>query len=112
MGVLFVISSRAKPPSDEARAKIQRDCEAFESHIRASAHVLFGEGFVASAKRSVLSLLLATSRPSFPLKVFADVTPALVWQFKSMGEAAPRAVTAKDFAAAIGELCRARLETT
>jgi hypothetical protein len=110
LGVLFAISSRSKPPSDEARAKIERDRRLFDAHTKAAAHVLFGEGFLASAKRSALSLLFATSRTTFPLKVFGDVNSAMLWLFKSMADAAPRSVTASALAASVDELCRIRFK--
>jgi hypothetical protein len=110
LGMLFAISSRCKPPSEAARAKIDRDRRTFDAHTQAAAHVLFGEGFLASAKRSVLSLLFATSRASFPLKVFGDVNPATVWLFDAMADAAPRGVTATGLAASVDELCRTRFK--
>ena len=112
LGVLFAISSRCKPPSEAARAKIDRDRRMFDAHTKAAAHVLFGEGFLASAKRSALSLLFATSRASFPLKVFGDVNSAMVWLFNAMTDAAPRGVTATRLAASVDELCRTRFKAT
>ena len=112
LGLMFVISSRAKPPSEAARAKIDRDRRLFDGYGRAGAHVLFGEGFLASAKRSALSLLFATSRTTFPLKVFSEVDAAVVWMFKTMADAAPRTTTTASLAASVNELCRTRFKAT
>ncbi|HEY6559193.1 MAG TPA: hypothetical protein VI072_18040 [Polyangiaceae bacterium] len=112
LALLFLISSRCKPPSDAVRAQIERDRQALEPFVKAGAHVVFGEGFRAAAKRSVLSLLFATSRHSFPVKVFAEVDPALAWLVKSLGDAAPRPAITNELAPAVAGLCRARFTTT
>jgi serine/threonine protein kinase len=104
IGLLVIISSRSKPPDEAVRARISRDRRQHVRFMRAVAHVVEGEGFMAAAKRAALTLLVNASRKPFPLGVFDRVDPAVEWLFKTMGGAAPRRTAAAELAAAIRDV--------
>lgn len=74
MGLLILISAD-EPPPDEATRKALRDCyTTLKSVIHGAVLVVEGEGFMASAKRSVITLFTSSTSQPFPLKVAG--TPA------------------------------------
>ena len=105
VGFLVVIHSDAKPPNDEARDQIKKALPVMGSNMKGVAYVMQGEGFLASAKRSVLTLIMTTARFSFPFKVFSGVHEASTWLFRTMADAAPR-TGALEFAAMVDEVVR------
>jgi hypothetical protein len=106
IGFMTLIRSDAKPPDEEARIRIKRSIPDLTPHLRAFAHVVEGEGFLAAAKRSAMTFLMSTQRFSFPLKVFRSVSEAAPWLFKTMAEAAPRATSALHYAKMLEQLRR------
>jgi hypothetical protein len=70
LALMVVIKSEVSPPSDEARARIKDAMRTCERAIGIGAIVVEGHGFIATAMRSALSMMLFVVRPKFPVKVF------------------------------------------
>lgn len=106
-GIAFVtlIRADAKPPDDAARAQIKQAMGDLTPYMRAFAHVIEGEGFLAAAKRGAMTFLMSTQRFKFPLKVFRSISEAAPWLFSTLDDAAPRAGGALQFARML-EQCR------
>jgi hypothetical protein len=63
----------------EVRTGLTLALQRFEDRIAAAAIVYEEPGFKATAIRSLLSAMHATSRAKHPVKVFAEARPALQW---------------------------------
>src|SRR5688572_31944567 len=85
VGMMVVIHSDAKPPSEHVRRHILRTAREFAPHVAAFAHVVEGEGFLAAAKRAAMALLMSTARFGFPLKVFNSVREGMPWLLSTLG---------------------------
>jgi hypothetical protein len=70
LALMVVIKSEVNPPSEEARVRIKDAMRTCERAITVGAIVVEGHGFVATAMRSALSMMLFVVRPKFPVKVF------------------------------------------
>jgi hypothetical protein len=70
LALLVVIKSEVSPPSEEARMRIKDAMRTCERAIAVGAIVVEGHGFIATAMRSTLSMMLFVVRPKFPVKVF------------------------------------------
>jgi hypothetical protein len=69
MGLLILISSDEPPPSEATRALLRNIYGMLKSVIHAAVLIVEGEGFMASAKRSVITLFAASASQPFPIKV-------------------------------------------
>lgn len=73
LGMLVIIAENEPPPSESARRAII-DCYAMiREVITCGVLVVEGEGFAASAKRSVITLISMTVSVPFPIKVAPDI---------------------------------------
>jgi hypothetical protein len=69
MGLLILIAPDEPPPNEAAR-KALRDCyTTLKRVIKAAVVVVEGEGFVASAKRSVITVFTSSTSQPFPIRV-------------------------------------------
>jgi Asp-tRNA(Asn)/Glu-tRNA(Gln) amidotransferase A subunit family amidase len=94
IGVLIVIDSDAKPPSEEVRELVTKVLRDMGSSILGLAHVVEGRGFMAASKRSALSLVTLVARFPFPIKIFDAADLGIAWLLSRMGDAAAPEVTA------------------
>jgi hypothetical protein len=85
VGLLVVIRREARPPDDDVRPHIVRVFNDLESSLSALAYVMEGEGFIAAAKRSALSLMMVARRFRFPVKVFKTIPEAIPWLTTAVG---------------------------
>jgi hypothetical protein len=106
IGLMVIIRSDAKPPNEETRARIKAVIPKLNRSLRAIAHVTEGEGFLAAAKRSVLTLMISAQGHGLPLKVFRQVQEASPWLLRTMHDAAPADTSIGEFTAMISELRR------
>lgn len=72
-GVIIVVQANAPPPSDVSRSRIDRAYTEYGRGAVAGAMVIEGHGFVAASIRSVLSVLMLTSKYNYPIKTFSKV---------------------------------------
>ncbi|HEU4405933.1 MAG TPA: hypothetical protein VFS43_11760 [Polyangiaceae bacterium] len=72
-GVIVIVQANAPPPSDASRSRIDRAYSEYGRGVVAGAMVIEGRGFVAASIRSVLSLMMLTSKYSYPIKTFSNV---------------------------------------
>ena len=70
VALMIVIKSEVSPPSEEARARIRDAMRMCERAMTVGTIVVEGHGFIATAMRSALSMMLFVVRPKFPVKVF------------------------------------------
>jgi len=70
LALMIVIKSEVSPPSEEARVRIKDAMRTCERAIAVGAIVVEGHGFIATAMRSALSMMLFVVRPKFPVRVF------------------------------------------
>ena len=87
VGLMVVIRSDTKPPSEEVRDHIKNAARSFGRDVLAFAHVVEGEGFLAAAKRAAFTLLMGTARLGFPIKVFRNVGEGMPWLVRTVGDA-------------------------
>jgi hypothetical protein len=85
VGLMVVIRSDAKPPSEQVREHIKIAGRSFAPHVLAFAHVVEGEGFLAAAKRAAFTLVMSSARLGFPVKVFRNVAEGMPWLIHGVG---------------------------
>jgi hypothetical protein len=85
--LLVVVRSDVRPPGDEARARIKEAMKVCERSTIVGAIVVDGHGFIATATRSAISMMLFVVRPSFPVKVFSAVEDAAPHLCDALGQA-------------------------
>lgn len=108
IGGLVVIDRHAKPPSDAIRVEMDEALKSLGGHVAAMAHVIEGEGFLAAAKRSALTMLTLLARLSFPVKIFAEPLAAAAWLVGQLGSSR-RVVEFQDLRAAADSVREAKL---
>ncbi|HTU60792.1 MAG TPA: hypothetical protein VMF89_20210 [Polyangiales bacterium] len=85
LGMMVLIAEDEPPPDDEGRRAIIATREALKHCVQGSVLVVEGEGFAASAKRSVVAMFsLASSRP-FPEKVAGNIQEGAAKLAKLLG---------------------------
>ncbi len=84
IGALDVVTSEAPLPDAELRAEAARLARAASERIAAAANVVVGEGFKASAIRSVLTAMTLLNGGA-PRRTFAQPGPAVDWLAKQLG---------------------------
>jgi hypothetical protein len=78
LGMMVLISANEPPPDELTRRAIHESYVAMRGSIRAAVHVVEGEGFLASAKRSVITVMNLTHSFGFPIKVVSTVSDGAV----------------------------------
>lgn len=78
LGMMVLISANEPPPDELARRAIHASYVAMQRSVRAAVHVVEGEGFMASAKRSVITVMNLTNCFGFPIKVVSTVSDGAV----------------------------------
>jgi hypothetical protein len=85
MGLLILIAPDEPPPNEAAR-KALRDCYAtLKRVIKAAVVVVEGEGFMASAKRSVITVFTSSTSHPFPMKVAGTPAEGAAKMVKMLG---------------------------
>lgn len=84
-GLLVILHEQAPPPDEAGRSFLIGNMERFSQAAAAHAHVVEGQGFIAAAKRSVITLMFAARRRRFPQKIFRTVDEAVPWLFHQLG---------------------------
>lgn len=107
IGLMAVIRSDARPPDDMTRRHIIKVLTEMSGSMGGFAHVVEGEGFVAAAKRSALSLLVMAARTRFPLKIFRSPAEGLPWLITTLGGEQATGLSTRQL---LGELTRLRDE--
>lgn len=79
VSVVTIIRSGTRTPDEPSRLAIRTTISRHMDDIGAFAFVVEGEGFMAAAMRSALSLMNLTARYKFPQKVFATMSEAAPW---------------------------------
>jgi len=106
LGALVMIPETAKPPSEASRSALRAGYTALKTYVRAVVLVIEGEGFAASAKRSVATLLNLTAPLPFPVKITGSASDASIQIVKLMGATLDPQLTAPLLAAAAVEARR------
>lgn len=99
LGMIVLISADEPPPDEESRRTIIATRDALKPYVCASVLVVEGEGFAASAKRSVVAMLTLASSP-FPSKVAGNVEEGATKLAKMLGARLDGALDATAIAAA------------
>jgi hypothetical protein len=106
LALFIVISASERPPDEATRRALQAAYAGIKKHVRAGVLVVEGEGFLASAKRSIITLFSSSS--PFPIRVASNIAEGARHIVKLMGnEIDPRAHA--DELAAAASLARAQL---
>jgi len=84
-GLLVIVRSNVRPPTEVARERIRAALEAVGGVIVCGSYVIEGEGFVAAANRGALSMMLMLNRRGFPLKVFGTIREAVPYLCNLLG---------------------------
>jgi hypothetical protein len=90
-GIIVVIQANAPPPSDVSRSRIDRAYTEYGRGAVAGAMVIEGRGFVAASIRSVLSVLMLTSKYHYPIKTFSNVADGAAFLAGRLPEASTAA---------------------
>lgn len=81
VGVLLVVSERVSPPSGDARHEVSEMFRAMRPHLKVISAHLAGNGFVASAKRSVFTWATSHMLGKTPIRAFGDLAGAADWLY-------------------------------
>jgi hypothetical protein len=73
LGMLVLISANEPAPNEAARRAIHTSYVQMQRAVCAAVHVVEGEGFIASAKRSVITVMNMNSSFTFPIKIASTV---------------------------------------
>ncbi len=74
--LLVIVKSDVRPPSDEGRERIRDAMKTCERSMRIGAIVVEGQGFIATATRSAITMMLFVVRTTFRVKVFSSTEDA------------------------------------
>jgi hypothetical protein len=74
IGLLIMVSADEPPPSDATRQLIRDSYSAMKEVVVGGVLVLDGEGFVAAAKRSIMTLISGGMSQPFPMRVASTVS--------------------------------------
>jgi hypothetical protein len=85
LGMLVLIAAAEPPPDDRARHDIHNSHLAIKGCVRLAVLVVEGEGFAASAKRSIIAMLSMSPNTAFPTKVAADIREGVTKLMKVLG---------------------------
>lgn len=86
-GFLLCLRADTRPPEPGMRDRIVATLRQMAPRLNALGCVVLGEGFMASAKRSVIAALLLGMRSDHPTKVFSDVGTGVRWLTAQLGGA-------------------------
>lgn len=87
LGLLILIAPDEPPPNELTRQALRSVYTTLRRVIKASVLVVEGEGFMASAKRSVITLFASSPLQPFPMKVAGTATEAAEKLVKMLGPA-------------------------
>jgi hypothetical protein len=104
MGLVIVLNPDAPPPGEAARTHIKTHYPLISGHLRGLLRVVEGEGFIAAAKRSAVTLIDVALRLRCPSKVSGNVVEGASWLMRQMGPAQERQYSAQDVALAVQRL--------
>jgi hypothetical protein len=85
LGLLVLISADEPPPDEQSRRVILATRGALKSCVCGSVLVVEGEGFAASAKRSVIAMFSLSSSQPFPSKVAGTISEGSAKLAKMLG---------------------------
>jgi hypothetical protein len=85
LGMLVLIAADEPPPSEAGRRAIRDSYVAMNGAIHSAVFVVEGEGFAASAKRSVIALFSMAEKLPFPISVAGDATAGAEKLVKMLG---------------------------
>jgi hypothetical protein len=108
LGMMVLISANEPPPNEVARRAISEMYISMQRSLRAAVHVVEGEGFVAAAKRSVITLMNIHTGVRFPIKVVSTPEEGGAKLVRVLGAALAPGLAAHDIALA-AEATRERL---
>lgn len=98
--MMVMISAAEGPPDEEGRAAIQASYAGMKHSVRAGVLVVEGEGFAASAKRSIITLMTMSGAQPFPMKVAGNVLEGTQKIVTMLGAALAPGLNAQTLAAA------------
>jgi hypothetical protein len=75
-GMLVVVKSNVRPPSEAARHVIRRVMADCARAVVCGAWAIEGQGFVAAANRGALSMMMMLTHRQYPMKVYGTVRDA------------------------------------
>ena len=104
---VHVLSNRPELPDKRVRDEMARVTADFADQSIASALVLYGDGFWASAMRGLATSLhfLGTKRDRFKLRVCSSIEQAAAWLVPVHNERSRRPANAEELASAVHQLC-------
>ncbi|HET6333196.1 MAG TPA: hypothetical protein VFG30_08285 [Polyangiales bacterium] len=85
LGMLVLIAADEPPPGEASRRAIRHSYVAMKDAIDAGVLVVEGEGFAASAKRSVITLINTTTSLPFPMRVAGNVADGAAKLVRMLG---------------------------
>lgn len=100
LGMMVLIAEDEPPPDEEGRRVILATRAALKDCVRASVLVVEGEGFAASAKRSVVAMFSLASSLPFPEKVAGNIYEGATKLAKLLGTRLDPSLNADTIAAA------------
>lgn len=86
-GFTLVVRRHTGLPSGDVRGSVSGALADMGGFIHCATVVIEGEGFLAATARSVVSLLFLASGRAIPMKVFADLREAALWQARNLDRA-------------------------
>lgn len=104
LGLMILISADEPPPDEPTRRALQASYITVQQTVRAAVHVVEGEGFIASAKRSVITLINISNSVSFPLKVASNVHEGVLKLSKLLGPGLSAGLDTEDFLQAVAAM--------
>ncbi len=104
--LVVVIDPEARPPSQEAREELNLTIRSLSGIVVVGSHVVEGSGFIATAKRSALSLVNMLTRLPFPMKVLSSLEEAVPWILAELGDRAAPGLSSRYLIDAVTEARR------
>jgi hypothetical protein len=104
--LLLYIGERSDPPAGPAREAANAMFSAQHGSLRVMAAVMEGSGFMASAKRSVLTWLAQRMTGDAPVKTFHQLAPASNWLVSKCTELAIATSTSAKLQQSVTELIK------
>jgi hypothetical protein len=104
LGMLVLIAADEPPPGEASRRAIRDSYVAMKNVIDAGVLVVEGEGFAASAKRSVITLINTTTSLPFPMRVAGNVADGAAKLVRMLGPKLTPGLNVQLLAAAAAEV--------
>lgn len=100
LGLMIMVSANEPPPDDATRQVIRDSYNEMKEVVIGGVLVVEGEGFVAAAKRSVMTLISSSSSRLFPMRVASTVNEGATKLANVLGARLDPTLTAEQIAAA------------